>query len=202
MEAQKTEVTVASADGALEDVLEAPVLEEYRWMMESGDRRLGTPGEFRVAAEALVAVRSRLREIEAEHDPAVKAAHATHKAAVKLKTDAAATLPAIESALAEKVAHYLRVYAVDDNDLAQMMIPVNPAVPMVEGLGWQVRYRPVVRDARKLVRAIARGSVPLDAIAINDRWLRERVTALREAFSLPGVEYEVFVVPMVTEPKG
>lgn len=199
MEAQTTEDTseLALAIAATEPSL----LDENRWMIEPGSRRLGTPGEFRVAAEALVEVRTMLRQIEAQYDPQVKEAHAAHKAATKARSDAAGTLPVIEAALAEKVAHYLRVYAVDDTDLDQMLIPVNHNVPMIEGLGWQIRYRPVVRDVRKLVRAIARGSVPLEAISINERWMRERVTAMRDAFSLPGVEYEVYVVPMVTEPK-
>ncbi len=197
MEAQKTEPGLDELGLALA-ITEPSLADENRWMLEAGERRLGTPAEFRLAAEALVAVRTRLKQIDAKHEPAVKEAHAAHKAAVKRKTDEAGALPAFEAALAEKVAHYLRVYAVEDNG---SLLPVEATVPMVEGLGWQVRYRPVVRDAAKLVRAIARGAVPLDAITINDRWLRERVTALREAFSMPGVEYEIFVSPMVTEPK-
>lgn len=171
--------------------------ETPEWMLTETDRRIGTPYEFRVAAEALVDVRRELRRIAAKHDPAIKASYAEHKAANEAKRAEASDLAASETALAEQVAHYLRTWAVDDDRL----VPVNDQVPVIEGLGYSIRYRPVVKDVKKLLNAIARGKVSIDAISVNEKWLRERVTAMRETFNVPGCGYELVVTPIVTEPE-
>jgi hypothetical protein len=169
---------------------------EHAWMLEETDRRIGAPYEYVVAAEALVFVRRTLRAIAAKHESEIKATYAAHKAATAAKRAGESKLPLAEERLAEQCAHYLRAFGLDSDSL----VPIDQ-VPAVEGFGYGVRYRPVVRDLMKTVRAVARGRLPLEALTVNHTWHKEKVTALREAFSAPGLGYERFVVPMVTEPE-
>lgn len=169
---------------------------EHAWMLEDTDRRIGTPYEYVVAAEALVFVRRTLRKIAAKHEPEIKAAYAEHKAKNAAKGAEQGKLPAAEAALAEQCAHYLRAFAIDNESL----VPIDQ-VPAVEGFGYSTRYRHTVKDFRKLVNAVARGKVPIEALAPNDAFLKERATRMRETFNIPGCGIEIVVVPAVTEPE-
>jgi hypothetical protein len=65
--------------------------------------------------------------------------------------------------------------------------PPEPQSPVVE----RKRYKGVVTDIGALVRAVSDGRVPLEALAVNRRWLDEQVNAQREEFQLDGCKLVV-----------
>jgi hypothetical protein len=65
--------------------------------------------------------------------------------------------------------------------------PPEPQSPVVE----RKRYKGVVTDIGALVRAVADGRVPLEALTVNKRWLDAQVNAQRDEFQLDGCELVV-----------
>ena len=66
-------------------------------------------------------------------------------------------------------------------------VRVAPSVPQVGGVKTQGRWKAEVTDKKKLVAAIAAGTVPLAAVDVNTTVLRQHATALKEELKWPGV---------------
>lgn len=157
---------------------------------------LVTAEQFREAAIALVAVRDEKRRIEAKHADVVREANAAHKAATAARTAELGPLEEIDDALKGHLAAYLKTWLIEARD-STSLIERAAMLGDVEGFGYQTRVRVVVENATALVRAVARGKVPEEAVTVNTKWLQEQANQLRTALRMPGVRVEEYLIPTV-----
>ena len=67
---------------------------------------------------------------------------------------------------------------------------IAPSVPKVSGISTRVTYKAVVFDKMALVKAVAAGSVPLNALDANMPFLNNQARAMKETMAYPGVNVE------------
>lgn len=61
-------------------------------------------------------------------------------------------------------------------------------VPKVPGISPRTTYRAEVVDFPALVAAVASGSVPIEAIQPNEKFLRQQASSMKKALAYPGVQ--------------
>lgn len=70
-------------------------------------------------------------------------------------------------------------------------VPVIPTTtPRVAGISTRVTYKAVVVDKMELVKAVAAGTVPLNALDANMAFLNNQARVMKETLSYPGVKSE------------
>lgn len=115
------------------------------------------------------------RELEA------KAQEAAAKERAKLEAKAAAVEARGKPVLAEA----LREQA------AAVVAPIlAPTTPKVSGISTRTAYKAVVTDKLALVKAVAAGTVPLNALDANMAFLNNQARAMKETLVYPGVAVE------------
>jgi hypothetical protein len=67
---------------------------------------------------------------------------------------------------------------------------IAPSVPKVAGLSTRVTFKAVVLDKLELVKAVAAGIVPLNALDANMPFLNNQARAMRQTMAYPGVRVE------------
>lgn len=77
--------------------------------------------------------------------------------------------------------------AIEAAPILPVAVAPAPAAPTTPGVSLVTRWSAEVVDFAALVRAVAAGDVPLDALQPNSTWLSERAREQREAFAMPGV---------------
>lgn len=74
---------------------------------------------------------------------------------------------------------------------ASVVAPIiAPSVPKVSGLSTRVTYKATVVDKLELVKAVAAGTVPLNALDANMPFLNNQARVMKETLSYPGVKVE------------
>jgi hypothetical protein len=62
-----------------------------------------------------------------------------------------------------------------------------PTIPQMKGVGQRNNYRHKVIDFQGLVKAVAAGRVPIQALQPNDTFLNQQARSLKESLDYPGV---------------
>lgn len=78
------------------------------------------------------------------------------------------------------------------HEAATVQAPVLPLAPTVtppKGVSVRSNWKHEVTDIRALVKAVAEGSVPINAIAANDTYLGQRARADKGTVPIPGVRF-------------
>lgn len=65
---------------------------------------------------------------------------------------------------------------------------IAPTTPKVSGISMRTTYRAEVVDLMQLVKAVAAGTVPLNAIEANSAFLNNQARAMKETLAYPGVK--------------
>lgn len=74
---------------------------------------------------------------------------------------------------------------------AMVVTPIlAPTMPKVAGISTRVTYKAVVADKLELVKAVAAGTVPLNALDANMAFLNNQARAMKETLAYPGVKVE------------
>lgn len=72
---------------------------------------------------------------------------------------------------------------------AAVIVPtIAPTTPKVAGISTRVTYRAEVVDKLELVKAVAAGTVPLNALDANMPFLNNQARAMKESLPYPGVK--------------
>jgi len=147
------------------------------------------------AREAAERERRRLEKEAHEREQARLKEEADRLAAeAKAKADAALEAKTREEALAleaqaedlQKAAEYTKIEA------ATVPAPVLPARPVVtppKGTTVKANWSHEVTDLTALVKAVAAGTVSIQAICANDTYLRQRAKADKDTVQIPGVRF-------------
>jgi len=64
---------------------------------------------------------------------------------------------------------------------------VQKTVPKVEGIKYQTRWDFEVVDIMALIKAVADGKLPKEALQANEKLIRQQVTSLKDSFNWPGI---------------
>jgi len=64
---------------------------------------------------------------------------------------------------------------------------VQKTVPKVNGLKYSIRWDFEVTDIMALIKAVASGKLPKEALQVNTTLIRQQVTSLKDAFNWPGI---------------
>lgn len=67
---------------------------------------------------------------------------------------------------------------------------IAPMVQKLPGISTRVTYRAVVLDKLELVKAVAAGIVPINALDVNMAFLNNQARAMKETLAYPGVKAE------------
>lgn len=73
---------------------------------------------------------------------------------------------------------------------------VQAAPPKLAGVGFRVDWKAEVTDFAKLVKAVADGVVPLDALLPNDKVIGQAARALKKNLNWPGVTVKDVEIPV------
>lgn len=74
---------------------------------------------------------------------------------------------------------------------ASIVAPIiAPSMPKVAGLSTRVTYKAVVVDKLELVKAVAAGTVPLNALDANMPFLNNQARVMKDTLAYPGVKVE------------
>lgn len=74
---------------------------------------------------------------------------------------------------------------------AMVVTPIiAPTTPRVAGISTRITYKATVIDKLELVKAVAAGTVPLNALDCNMPFLNNQARAMRETLAYPGVKVE------------
>lgn len=65
---------------------------------------------------------------------------------------------------------------------------VSKAIPTVQGISYREVWKYQVTDIMELVRAVAKGTVPISAIQANDVFLGQQVRSMKSIMNYPGVK--------------
>lgn len=147
------------------------------------------------AREAAERERKRLEREAQEREQARLKEEADRLAAeAKAKEEAALMAPTRSDALAlETEAAELKTTAAEvRQEAATVQAPVLPARPAVtppKGTSIKANWSHEVTDLMELVKAVAAGTVSIQAIAANDTYLRQRAKADKDSIRIPGVRF-------------
>lgn len=67
---------------------------------------------------------------------------------------------------------------------------IAPTTPKVSGISTRITYKATVIDKLELVKAVAAGTVPLNALDCNMPFLNNQARAMKETLAYPGVKVE------------
>lgn len=142
-------------------------------------------GMLKPVAEQKVALRVGMKAFEDEQERARREAQA--------KAEAEARKAAEEAALAQAVALEKNGHkAAADAVLAAPVVPppvyIPPTTPAGFGAATRRTWGAEVFDFMALVKAVAEGKAPIEAIEANTTFLNQQARALKGALSIPGVK--------------
>ena len=109
------------------------------------------------------------KEIEASHEPAVKEAAAKHKNLVKMR-DAA-----------------IKPYEDDIHELKGKMLGFVLLHPNITAGVWK-RTKIKITDIMELIKAVAAGDAPVEALIPNEKFILEKARGLKENLEYPGID--------------
>jgi hypothetical protein len=153
---------------------------------------------YRIAATALLEVKSMRNEIAKAFDPAIKDAFKAHRSIVALKKKAEDGLDIAELYLKEQLKQYFETIETENkaaadsamavSDEESLVLPQEREIPKVEGISTRINWKWKVTDLKAFVKAVADGKIPLDAIKTNDTFINGEVKKKRSALGYDGIE--------------
>lgn len=193
VEEKRTAITVPlnQALKAVNDLFRAP--KEYLDQAETVLKRAITTYQMeqqrkaaeakRIADEAARVERERLAAIEREQQEAARRAQEEAQAAA-----AAGDLEAAQRAQAEADAAAMQATAAALTAQVVTVAPTVQAAPKVSGISTRTTYSAQVTDLMELVKAVAEGKAPIEAIQADTKFLGAQARAFKKAGQLyPGV---------------
>ena len=164
-----------------------------------------TDGQYGAAAEYLKGVKLLRKEIADYSNPVIKAFSDGHRLAIKKRDEKDKPLAVVEGSVKRAMAaHDERKDEERRRLVAQAMVeaakveqetglPVLPEIqtiekPKVAGISHSISYRAEVEDLDALVKAVAEGRAPKEAVVANVVYLNGLARAQKDAFSIPGVK--------------
>jgi hypothetical protein len=155
---------------------------------------------FELAGSSVKDAVSIRKELKSLLDPEIQRAKADFKAKEKVYKDIDSVLKAVEDAVRDSLSDYaarqreaqakLVEKALDKgNDVKAAAIAAKPFVPEVSGLSFTEHWHAEITDELAIVRGVANGSIPRDAITINMVFFNARAReAKSEDIGIPGVK--------------
>jgi hypothetical protein len=157
-----------------------------------------------IGNELLLSIKDLRKQIADTFDPIIRKAHEAHKAAVGAKKDAEAPLVQAEGIVKPAISGYMAALAaaIEAEDAGaspeevQAIVeapvyvppPVAPPPPKLSGVSIRKVVKFEVTDLRALIKAIAAGQVPIEAVKPNDVVIGAQARSLRTSLRWPGVK--------------
>ena len=153
--------------------------------------------QFEDAKEFLLKILAAKKRVHDWIDPVVLKAHEAHKEATKIRKAALQPLEEAEGFIRPKIANYLEkqravLQHLDERLQAEA---AGRGLPVLESPVFKdenvstrkvTKYR--VTDLMALVKAVAKGKVPIDAVTYDADFLRDITKAMGDKLNYPGVE--------------
>ena len=152
------------------------------------------------AGGVLAAIKALRAEIAATFGPIIDKAHKAHKEAVAQRKKVESPLIAVEATLKRAVAAYTQEQARKAAEVEQVAEEMEEAglgdlafrehVPKARttGVSTSERWHAEVTDFMGLIRTVATGFTPSEALLPNMPYLNKRAVAEHEKLSIPGVK--------------
>ena len=140
-----------------------------------------TDAEYVDAASALVAVAKAKGALTERMDPEIKAAYAQHKLLVAERKKAIEKYEVGIEFLKDSLVSYF------DSLGGDTLMP-DEVVPLVSGVGWKSNWTGKCTDIKALAAAVAAGTVSVEALEINKKWLTAQIKAQHDMLNVPGCE--------------
>ena len=159
--------------------------------------QIANQSQFEEAKAFILKILAAKKRVGEWWDPVVKKAHEAHREATKARKAALAPLEEAEGFIRPKIANYLEKQRAILQHLDERLQEeaAGRGLPVLESPAFKdenvstrkvTKYR--VTDLMALVKAVAKGKVPIDAVTYDADFLRDITKAMGDKLNYPGVE--------------